>query len=129
MLKFKTIDHFAATIYVSLPTEDPDRFNEGSFTARFKYPKQERYAEILDQLIDNSVGSTLPEAVSRKRAILDELLVSVDGIGDADGVAMAPEAARATVLENLSLLSATLDAFVPAYTGAAAKNSKPSPRR
>lgn len=131
MLKFKQTQTFAATVDVRLPTERPDEYAEGSFTAHFEHVPKARYTEILDHLQTLATGEggvQVSDIVAYKEETLGGVLKRVDGI-EVDGRALDPADGRTLVLAELPLLNATFDAFIGNYSGAAAKNLKPSPRR
>lgn len=131
MLKVRTTPTFAATIDISLATDKPGRTNDGSFDCQYKYVDKERYAEILDQLRQLVAGGDVSAgAVIRyKSEALGEVLTCVKGlVDDETGQPFEPEEQMQLVLGQLPLLNGAFDGFIANYAGAAAKNSKRSPR-
>lgn len=137
MLKLTPIATFATTVKVRLPTEKPNVFNEGEFTARYRFVSPERFTEIMDGI--REIGSedeegnrqvpTTREVTNYQLSVLDEVLDGVEGIGDGDGTAYEPSKQREMVLSNFALRVAVFDSFFSGYRAAPAKNSKRSPKR
>lgn len=133
MLKLIKTDTFAARVDVSLPTDQPGKNIEGDFVARFRYVAYEEYMDLVDGLqaaVSPEDGApTIRGILAEKRAVLDKVLVSVEGIGDSEGNAHPADAQRKLVLDNFTMINATFDAFNKHYVGADGKNSKRSPKR
>lgn len=130
-LKLTTITTFAATARVSLPTERPGIFNEGSFTCRFNHTPHEEVNRFLDgmrDLGDDEQPARLTESLDYQHTFIKRTLTAVEGIADDTGTLEA-EAALELVLSNQTLWLAALKAFLETYSGAPAKNSKPSRKR
>lgn len=130
-LKLTAIATFAALAHVSLPTEKPGVFNEGSFTCRFNHLPHEEVNSFLDGLRDLGDGeqpARLTESLNYQHAFVKRALVAVEGIADDSGN-LEPSAALELVLGNQTFWLAALKAFLETYNGAPAKNSKPSQKR
>lgn len=131
MFKLKRIKTFAATVHVSLPTEVPDKTQEGQFVAHFKFVDTAQYVDGLSRLKASAqdYAAGLVEVLQLKRELLEEVLVRIEGIGDEDGNPLPAEEARAAVLDSMPMLNQTYDAFLTHYQGAPGKTSKPSRTR
>ena len=167
MLKIRAVQTFAATVDVSFPTDDPAKFEEGSFVASFRHISKNRYIELMDTYgklgrgtaskeevaeikeevlshipasdldrISARLDALIPEGHSSVRDIVEfrtaavnEVLAEARDLADENGTPYTGETARQLVLDNLVMVNATFDKFVSCYSGAAAKNSKPSPKR
>lgn len=138
MLKLSQISTFAVPVFVRLPTDEPGKFNEGEFTARFRFVEPDQFLEYVDGVrnvgeADDDSGvrgiPTTKEITEYQRKVLGEVLDSVEGIGDGHGSAFEPEKQKALVFSHLALLQSTFDAFFAGYRAAPAKNSKRSPKR
>lgn len=130
-LKLTATTIFAALAHVSLPTEKPGVFNEGSFTCRFNHLPHEEVNSFLDGLRDLGDGeqpARLTESLNYQHAFVKRALVAVEGIADDTGN-LEPSAALELVLGNQTFWLAALKAFLETYNGAPAKNSKPSQKR
>lgn len=112
-LKFVKIDTFRATVHVCLPSSDPAKPIEGSFTATYKHFSREAFESLLAEQLGD-------------REFLDRTLIAVEGIGDGNGEPLSAEAQRNAVLDDLALGAAAVRGFVESLAGAAGKNSKPS---
>jgi hypothetical protein len=120
------LETFDANVEVSIPTTG-DRYIEGRFKAHFRRVPMARYLEIVDTF-QRAVGNDrLADLMEEKVRTLDEILIKVEGIADENGE-LSPEEQREFVLTELIPLNAALVEFMTRYQGAAAKNSKPSPR-
>lgn len=117
MLKLSRTDTFAATVAVSLPTDDPAVRNEGSFTANFRRLDKRAVDDLLARL---KAGDATDDDV------LDAALVSVSGIGTADGEPLASDDAIKQVRADFALAAATALAFFQSVGGAAEKNASKS---
>ena len=131
MFRIPSSETFAATVEASLATDRPGRYAEGSFTAVFKRPSTERYIELIEGLRDlaGEGMTSLRRVIDYKVDVMREVLDRVEGIGDEQGKELAQADQLRVVFDTLPLLNAAFDSFVESYTGSAAKNSKPSPRR
>jgi|GEM_PF-7059973 len=137
MLKLIQISTFAAVVKVRLPTEKAGVFNEGEFTARYKFVSSDRFTEFMDDIREigdedeqgNRQVPTTRQVTDYQLRVLEEVLEGVDGIGDGDGTAYDPAKQREQVLSTLALRVATFDAFFSGYRAAPAKNLKRSPKR
>ena len=130
-LKLTATTIFAALAHVSLPTEKPGVFNEGSVTCRFNHLPHEEVNSFLDGLRDLGDGeqpARLTESLNDPHAFVKRALVAVEGIADDSGN-LEPSAALELVLGNQTFWLAALKAFLETYNGAPAKNSKPSQKR
>lgn len=116
MLKLKKVNLIKREIKVRLPTENPNSFNEGTITVGYKCLSQTQAVDILER------GLT-------KQELYDEVVGSVEGLGDENGNPISGEAANKEVKEGLwsaYLLSAINDDFLEQFGEARVKNSKPS---
>jgi hypothetical protein len=137
MLKLTQTSTFATTVKVRLPTERPGVFNEGDFTARFKFVEPDKFLEFVDGVREvgevddhgNRQLATTLEITQYQREVLGQVLEGVEGIGDGNGTAFEPDKQKEMVFAHLTLLQATFDAFFSGYRAAPAKNSKRSPKR
>lgn len=130
-LKITAINTFAATAHISLPTDKPGVWIEGSFTCRFNYlPNAEvnAFLDGLNELKRDGQTPRLTESLEFQHAFIKRALYAVEGISDDSGN-LEPAAALELVLGNQSLWVEALNAFITTYSGAAAKNSKPSQKR
>lgn len=73
MFKLSTNDTFKRNVTVYVPTDDGE--TKGTFKARFKRLPQSRIDEVLEIMVDGDSD----------RGLLDEILVGVEGIADANG--------------------------------------------
>lgn len=128
MFRIPQTETFTAKVTASIPTDTG--FVEGTFEAVYRRVSTDRYADLVSEVVHDAFegGTTLPEVIRKRRAALDEVLEGVRKIGDEKGE-LEPDEQRRIVLHTLPLTNAAWDAFISHYTGAAAKNSKPSPRR
>lgn len=113
MLKFVKTETFRATVAVCLPSDDPQKPTEGSFTATYRHYDRTAFEKLVDEQLGDA-------------EFLGRVLVSVSGIGDAAGQEMPAEQQRELVIGDLALSAAAVRAFVESLSGAAAKNSKTS---
>lgn len=116
MLKFVKIEKFAATVSVSMPSSDPKKPVEGSFTAFFKHYDRAGFESLVEEQLGDA-------------EFLRRVLVGVDGIGDDSGTVITPEAQLDLVVNDIALGAAAVRTFVQQLAGAAAKNGKPSRSR
>ena len=119
-LQLVKTDVFALTVPVTIPTEDPKKPVTGSFIARFKYRNREQREDLVQQMQDGQL---------KDAEFFETDLVSVSGIGGADGEELTPAQQKAAVFDKMELCQALFATYWDHVTGAAAKNSKPSPRR
>lgn len=130
-LKLTATTTFAATANVSLPTDKPGVFNEGSFTCRFNHLPDAEVTAFLDGMRDLGIDdqpARVTDLLEYQHAFLKRALASVEGIADDSGN-LAPEAQLSTVINAQALWVPALNAFLETYGGARAKNSKPSRKR
>lgn len=120
MFKFVRTDTFSATVHVSLPTNDPDKRQEGHFTATFKRLSKSDTSLLLAQLEGKEITDD---------DVLDRVLVGIAGIGDGDGNALSAEEQLKLVRGDFGLCQATATAFFRDMGSAAEKNSVKSSRR
>lgn len=111
---------FSITVNVSIPTEDPKKPLTGSFVATWKYLDRPAREELVERMSDGQI---------KDREFFDAHLISVSGIGGVGGETLTPEQQREAVWEQVELWQAATVAYWDHLTGAAAKNSKTSPRR
>lgn len=116
---------FNASVSATLPGNAKRR--DISFDATFRYIEMDRYADLMDGVINPPSDATVKQIITARREAIEEVLVDVKITSK--GLDIAPEDQRGYVVNKLPLLNAAWDSFVQEYTGAAAKNSKPSPRR
>lgn len=117
MFKLSRTDTFAAPVAVSLPTDDPAVRNEGSFTATFRRLDKRAVDDLLARL---KAGDATDDDV------LNEALVSVSGIGNAEGDPLSADDALRAVRGDFALAAATALAFFQSVGGAAEKNASKS---
>ena len=129
-LKLTTITAFAAVAHVSLPTENPGVFNEGSIICRFNYLTDADVSAFLDGVSDLSAGGQprISELLEHQHAFLKRALVGVEGITDDNGN-LASEVQLSMVINSQALWVPALNAFLETRGGAKSKNSKPSQKR
>lgn len=120
MFKFVRTDTFAATVHVSLPTNDPSKRQEGHFIASFKRLEKEETSKLLAHLGSNEITDD---------DVLDRVLVSISGIGDGDGNALPADEQMKLVRSDFGLCQAVAMAFFRDMGSAAEKNSAKSSRR
>lgn len=89
---------FRAKVTVRFATDKPGVFKEGDFTAEFKRIDQDKVDEMLDDEWAQS-------------AVLDEVLVSVEGIGRSPSEPLPPEEALQLVKTHPECVGATVRAF------------------
>jgi hypothetical protein len=109
---FKRTDTIAATVNVELPTDDPRKPNKGSFVCRYKNLTREQMTALQEDLKAKDLTD---------EQFLDAYLVSVSGIGGADGE-LKPDEQRKLIYAEPALTLAVVSAFFPALMGAKAKN-------
>lgn len=117
MFKLSRTDTFATSVAVSLPTEDPKTRHEGTFTATFRR---------LDKRAVDSLLERLRSGEATDDDVLDEALVSVSGIGNAEGEPLSADDAMRAVRGDFALTGATAVAFFKSVGGAAEKNASKS---
>ncbi|MBA8886163.1 hypothetical protein FHW12_000354 [Dokdonella fugitiva] len=99
MLTLKRDMTFKQTVHVQLPTEKPDVFRTGSFTAEYK-------------LISNDEVRAMADEKLTVQQQLDRVLVSVDGVGPIEGdEKYSPAEQLQLVKENTITSLAALHAF------------------
>ncbi len=116
MLKLKKIDTIARQIKVRLPTDNPAVFNEGTLDVRFKIASK-------DEVVANA------EKEQTDLEFFDQVVVSVDGLGDENGNAITGDAALKECKSgpwSVYLVNAILQDYWEQYGDARAKNSKTS---
>lgn len=113
MLKFVKTETFKAEVFVSLITADPHKTNDGSFIATYKFFDREAFLALTQEELSDG-------------DFLRRVLVSVAGLGDAEGNEFPPDVAMETVIGNLQMAKAAWDSFIARLSGAATKNAKPS---
>lgn len=116
MLKLRKTNTVTLPVKVRIPTDNPNTFNEGSFTVQMKVKSKEELADYSDRgLLDAEY--------------IDELLVQVDGLGDEDGNAITGDAALFEVKKGLwsgYLQTAILQTYFEQMGESRVKNSRPS---
>ena len=112
-LNFRRTETFATTVHVEMPSDDEKKPLKGSFVAKFRHLNREQIKTLQEDLKDGRLTD---------ESFLDEYLVGVSGIGDADGKALGEKDQRALVYTEPAITLATVRAFFSAITGAAAKN-------
>ena len=116
MLKLSRTNLVSRAIKVRLPTENPHAFAEGEITYKAKIKTKDELA-------------ALSEAGLTDGDYINELLVDVNGLGDAEGVAIAGDAALTEVRTGTFssyLQAAILQDYFEQYADARVKNSKTS---
>ncbi|WP_411832327.1 hypothetical protein [Pseudoxanthomonas mexicana] len=116
MLKLTKTALFALTAKLRLPTETPGTFNEGAITAKVKVKTKEQLLDMSEQ------GFTDIEYIN-------ELVDSVEGLGDENGQPITGDAAMHEVRSGAwspFLQAAILAAYFEQFGEARVKNSKPS---
>ena len=111
---------FALTVNVSIPTEDPKKPLTGSFVTTWKYLDRPGRESLIQRMTDGQI---------QDREFFDDNLVSVSGIGGEDGEVLTGDQQREAVWARVEVWQAATVAYWDHLTGAAAKNSKTSPRR
>lgn len=122
MLTIRKVRTFKKTVPVKIPSATtPDAFEDGSFVAVFKAlsrteieQAQQRAAKAVKAAKAKAAGETIgdsDDAESSDREFLRTILVGVEGLGDEDGVALDPVAARDAVIEDMTLCLAAVDVF------------------
>lgn len=116
MLKLTRTNVVALPVKLRLPTETAGKFLEGSITVRVKVLTKEEIAALSEK------GTTDAEYI-------DQLVTSVEGLGDAEDNPLTGDAALAEVKSGLwsaFLQSAIIQAYFDQFGEARVKNSKPS---
>lgn len=120
MFKFVRTDTFASPVYVSLPTNDPEKRQEGKFIASFRLLEKDATSQLLNQLGTNEITDN---------DVLDRVLVGISGIGDADGNALPADEQLKIVRGNFGMSQAVAMAFFRDMGSSVEKNSVKSSRR
>ncbi len=116
MLKLKKVAIVCRQVMLRLPTDNPDTFNEGTFTVGVKILTKEKLKELADADLHDT-------------EYLRQILVSVSGLGDEDGNPVEGDAALAEVYSgpwSTYLQNAILQDYWEQYGEVRVKNSKPS---
>lgn len=116
MLRLSKTNTVSLPCKLRLPTDNPLKFNEGTITSTVKILPKDRMRELA-------------EAETTDAEYLELLLVSVDGLGDDEGNAIAGDAALDEVRKgqwSTFLQAAILQAYFEQYGDARVKNSKTS---
>lgn len=115
-LKLKKIDTFKARVTVQQPSDNPDKPNEATFVAEFKY-------------IDSDAFDALMEREPTDKEFIDEMLVGVSEIQDETGAGVPFEAAKSAIKADMALRSATAMQCIERLSGAREKNLRRSRAR
>jgi len=119
-LQLTKTDSFALTVQVSIPTADPKKPITGSFVATFKYRNRAEREELIEAMKDGQLSDA---------AFFESDVLKVDGIGGENGETLTSDQQKAAVLERVELCQALFATYWEHMSGAAAKNSRTSPRR
>ncbi|KAF1692764.1 hypothetical protein CSC62_14110 [Pseudoxanthomonas jiangsuensis] len=110
------IDTITRPVTLRLPTQTAGKFQEGTINVQARIKTKDELTELADR------GLTDLEYI-------DSLVVSVDGLGDANGNAITGEAALHEVKHgrwSTYLTTAIIQDYFEQFGDARAKNSKPS---
>lgn len=115
MLRLSKSDTVAMQVRLSIPTDKPTVFNEGTIDCQVKILSKQRLKELQEQETGDA-------------EYLKEILQSVTGLGDADGNPLVGEEALANVYEgtwSTFLQPAIVQSYFAQFVEARVKNSKP----
>ncbi len=137
MLKISRTETFQTDVPVSFPGDKPGQKIEGTFKATWKHIPKDRYVEILKQmqsLAEEPTRVDVEALVKFKAEVLEDVLLTVEGIADADGPLMPDEQRSFALGEShlkgsLDAMNAAVGCFMDCYSLAAGKTSRPSPKR
>lgn len=116
MLRLTKNNTIALAVKLRLPTDNPGTFNEGTITAQVVILSKDALRDLAD-------------ADTTDAQYIDQLVKSVDGLGDADGNPISGDAALTELKSgpwSSFLQSAVLQAYFEQFGEARVKNSKPS---
>lgn len=111
--QFVRKETFKANVPVSLPSDDPAKPIEGSFTAKYKYFDRPAFEALVDERLNDS-------------DFLDRVLIGVEDILDENRQQLPPENQLQLVRTDVALGAAAVRKFFDSLSGAPEKNAKPS---
>lgn len=116
MLKLTKVNSVAMPVTMRLPTDNPHKFNEGTVDCRVKVVGRDQLNEMLER--------NMPD-----EEFAGELLLSVDGLGNEEGVAYTGAEALQEFLRgtwSTYLVAGFMRAFFEQFGDVRVKNSKAS---
>lgn len=124
MLTIPKTRTFKRTVKVQIPSANtPDAYDECSFVAVFRALSRTEIGQAQKRAADAAKAAAAGEgAKPNDIEFLQSILIGAEGLGDENGIALEPTAARDAVIEDMTLCLAAVEVFNSTWAKAKSGN-------